>query len=398
MTQFIQIEEIRRRPAKVRRLALWDLGFRPFYLLASIFAALSVPLWALQFTGRLPAPALPGAIWHAHEMIFGFALAVITGFLFTAGRNWTGRPTPTGAPLVALALLWVAARVLAYSPWTVASAAANAVFAFAVAAALAMAFIGAGNRRNYFFIALMASFGVATLTVHLVALELLAMPGWLGIQLALDMVLIIMVVMAGRVVPMFTNNAVTQAGASRHPLIERAAHLTAVGVLAADLLLPDSMWLAAALLVCCVVQTGRWLLWRPWKTLGHPLVWVLHLAYLWIAIHLALRAAALQGWMPGSLATHALTVGAIGGLIIGMMTRTAGGHTGRPLVADRLDVASYLCIAAAALVRVLLPLLVPSAYMPAIMVSAVLWSAGFGLYAVSYWPVLTRPRLDGLAG
>lgn len=398
MSQFIQIEEVRRRPANERHLALWDLGFRPFYLLASLFAALSVPLWALQFTGWWPAPLLPGAIWHAHEMIFGFALAVITGFLFTAGRNWTGRPTPTGAPLAALALLWVAARMLAYTPWTLAAAVANAAFAFAVAVALGIAFIGAGNRRNYFFIALMAAFGIASLAVHLVALGLLALPGWLGIQLALDMVLIIMVVMAGRVVPMFTNNAIPLVGAGRHPLIEHAAHITAVAVLGADLLLPDSIWHGAVLLMCCAAQTGRWLLWRPWKTLGQPLVWVLHLAYLWIVIHLALRAAALQGWLPASAATHALTVGAIGGLIIGMMTRTARGHTGRLLVADRFDVASYLCIAVAALVRVLLPLLAPAAYMPAIVISAVLWSAGFGVYAVRYWPVLTRARLDGLSG
>src|SRR5512140_3426990 len=131
--------------------ALWALGFRPFYLLASIFAALSVGLWSLQFTGWLPRPYLPAPIWHAHEMIFGFALAVVVGFLFTAGRNWSNQPTPTGWLLAALAALWVVARVLVLTPFGWAAAVANAAFPLAAAVALAFPFFKSGNRRNYFF-------------------------------------------------------------------------------------------------------------------------------------------------------------------------------------------------------------------------------------------------------
>jgi uncharacterized protein involved in response to NO len=129
-----------------------------------------------------------------------------------------------------------------------------------------------------------------------------------------------------------------------------------------------------------------------------PLVWVLHLAYLWVPVHLALRAFAAIGMATPSAATHALTVGAVGGLIIGMMTRTARGHTARPLRADRWDTACYVLVSLAALVRVGLPLVAPAQTLPAVLASAALWSAGFGLYALRYWPVLSRPRLDGKPG
>jgi uncharacterized protein involved in response to NO len=142
----------------------------------------------------------------------------------------------------------------------------------------------------------------------------------------------------------------------------------------------------------------RWLLWQPWTTWRAPIVWVLHAAYLWIPVHLALRVAAVLGWVPSSAPAHALMVGAAGGLIIGMMTRTARGHTARPLRADRADVACYALVLGAALVRVAVPLAMPQWMVGAVLLSAALWSAGFGLYAVRYGPVLTRPRLDGRPG
>ncbi|MCL4801301.1 MAG: NnrS family protein, partial [Burkholderiales bacterium] len=129
------------------RLALWQLGFRPFYLLASAFAALSVALWLAQYAGVLPFAYLPGTAWHGHEMIFGYTLAVIVGFLFTAVRNWTGRPTPSGGLLMALAALWVAGRVLVLSPYGVAAAVVSAAFPAAAAIAIAVPLAQSGNRR-----------------------------------------------------------------------------------------------------------------------------------------------------------------------------------------------------------------------------------------------------------
>ena len=177
MPGFMQLEEPP-QPAPGSAFALWQLGFRPFYLLASAFAALSIGLWALQFSGWLGRPYLQGPIWHAHEMIFGFALAVVVGFLFTAGRNWTNQPTPTGAPLAALAALWVAGRILVLTPFGWAAAVVNAAFPLAAAIALAIPFFAAGNRRNYFFVGLLALMSLASLAVHLDQLGVLRFPGW----------------------------------------------------------------------------------------------------------------------------------------------------------------------------------------------------------------------------
>ncbi|HYP71808.1 MAG TPA: NnrS family protein [Variovorax sp.] len=378
--------------------ALFALGFRPFYLLASIFAALSIPLWALQFSGMLPRPYLSSPVWHAHEMLFGFTLAVIVGFLLTAGRNWTNLPTPTGWKLCGLAALWVVARVLVLTPYAVAAAVANVVFPLAAAVALAVPFIKARNKRNYFFIALLVLLAFVAALIHLTALGALAMPPWAGLQVALDIVLFIIVVMGGRVIPMFTNNGVPGTSATRKPFVETIALGAVLALLAADAVGLHGWLVAAVAAAACVAHLCRWVLWQPWKTLRTPLVWVLHLAYAWVPIHLLLRALSEFGWVTSSLSAHALTVGAAGGLIIGMMTRTAKGHTGRLLRADRFDTTAYALVLLAAVVRVALPLLAPGQTLHAILASAALWSAGFGLYALRYWPVLTRPRIDGRPG
>jgi len=377
---------------------VWALGFRPFFLLASAFAALSISVWALQFAGWLGVPYLSGPIWHAHEMLFGFVLAVMVGFLLTAGRNWSNRPTLTGLPLAALAGLWIAARVLVLTPFGVAAALANIAFPLAAAVALAVPLVAAGNRRNYVFVGLLLLLSAAAAIVHLNQLGMLPLPGFVGIQIGLDVVLFVMAVVAGRVVPMFTNSGVAGAAAGARPWLERLALGALLALLLADALQWRGSPLVVLLFLAALAHVGRWWLWQPWKTVRTPLVWVLHLAYVWIPIHLALRAGVDLGHVPLSAATHALTVGAVGGLVIGMMTRIARGHTARPLVAGRVEVVCYILVVLAALVRVFLPLVAPAVTVGAVLVSAALWSAGFGLYAVTYWPVLTRPRLDGKPG
>lgn len=396
MASLLNIEEAP-RPAP-KRFALFELGFRPFYLLASVFAALSIALWALQYSGLLGQAYLAGPLWHAHEMLFGFTLAVVVGFLFTAGRNWTNLPTPTGWKLAALAALWIAARVLVLTPFGVAAAAANVAFPLAAAAALAIPFFKAKNRRNYFFVGLLALLAIAAAFLHLSQLGLIAAPAWLGIRLALDVVLFILAVMGGRVIPMFTNNGAPGANATRQSLVEKAALGSVLALLMADVLGLQGWPTMTIAAVSCVAHSWRWVLWQPWKTLRVPLVWVLHLAYAWVPVHLLLRGLGEVGLVVPSLATHALAVGAVGGLIIGMMTRTARGHTGRPLRADRFESACYLLVLLAAVVRVGVPLFVPGQTLHAVLGSAGLWSAGFALYAVRYCSILSRPRLDGRPG
>jgi uncharacterized protein involved in response to NO len=381
-----------------RRFALWALGFRPFYLGASVFAALSIALWGLQFAGVLGSAYLQGPLWHAHEMLFGFALAVIVGFLFTAGRNWTQHETPTGPALMALAALWLAARVLVLTPWAWAAAAANVAFPLAAAVALAVPLLKARQRRNYFFAGLLGLLALAAALFHLTQLRVVAMPAWAGVQIALDIVLFIMAVMAGRVVPMFTNNGVPGAAARRHAAVEKAALGLLLALAVATASRAPATVLASLAALAAVAHAVRWGLWQPWTTLRTPLVGVLHLAYLWVPVHLALRALAALGVVAPSTAVHALTVGAMGGLIIGMMTRTARGHTGRPLRADRFDMACYALVALAAAVRVVLPLVAPGLTLWAVELSALAWSAAFALYALRYAPSLWRARADGKPG
>lgn len=358
------------------------LGFRPFYLLAAGWAVASVPLWAAQFAGLLPGA---NQAWHAHEMVFGFAFAVIAGFLLTAVRAWTGRATPTGAPLAVLASVWVAARVAGLASLH-AAAGLDAAFATMLAWSIGRPLVASGNRRNWFFVALVLALGGASIAS-------LQHPA--GLAIGLDVVLFALAVVGGRVIPLFTGNALPGVGSRRHPWLDRAALISVL------LLLPfagrpaDAAWVA---LPAAALHAARLVLWRGWRTARHPILWILHLSYAWIPVHLLLRGLAGLGWLAPMPATHALTVGAIGGMTLGMMTRTARGHTARPLVAGRLEVASYLLVQLAALVRVSGPLAMPAHYVAAVVASAGLWSGAFALYLVGFVPVLVRPRLDGRPG
>jgi uncharacterized protein involved in response to NO len=381
-----------------RRFALWRLGFRPFYLLASTFASLSIALWGAQYAGWLRAPYLKGPLWHAHEMLFGFTLAVMTGFLFTAVRNWTSRPTPTGAPLAALAVLWLAGRIFVLTPFGIAAAAVNVLFPLAVALGIGTALARSGNRHNLIFVVLLIVLAAAELAMHLAQLGVVALPDRLGIQAALDVILLVMTVLGGRVIPMFTGNGIPGAHVRRNILVERLVPASVLALLLADLFPLPAGLLAIILAVGAVAQGARVLLWRPWQTFRVPLVWILHVGYLWIPVHLALRALSEFDLAASPLATHALTVGAIGALTLGMMTRTARGHTGRPLVADRYEMGAFALVTAAAITRVFVPLALPGTYRDAVVASACLWSVAYAIYAIRYWPILTRPRIDGKPG
>ena len=385
--------------ASARQFALWNLGFRPFYLLAGALAAVSVALWVAQTAGWLGNRVyLSGPLWHAHEMIFGYAFAVITGFLFTAGQNWTNRPTPSGALLAAIAALWLAARVLVLTPYALLAAAADTAFAVAAAAGIAVPMWQSRNRRNYFFVALLLALGAVNLCFHLALAGVIDLPIQRGVQIALDLILFIMSVMGGRVIPMFTATAVPGARSRRVLWLERLALGSVLVLIAADL--PDLPSAAIGLIaaVAAVAHGARLYLWQPWLTLSRPILWILHAAYGWIVVSLALRALAEFGMLPANLATHALTLGAIGGLTIGMMTRTARGHTGRPLQASPLETICYQLVQLAAVARVLVPLAIPGLYAASVVASGLLWSVAFAMFTVMYWPILTRPRIDGRPG
>lgn len=385
----------------------WPLarkGFRPFFLLAAAFACAIVPLWLAIIAGIRPAPAyLDATTWHAHEMLFGFATAVVAGFLLTAVGNWTERETVTGPPLVALAALWVAGRLALFAPQLLprgVPALVDLAFLPAVIVGLARPLVAAKNRRNFVMLGVLAALFAANVVVHLEALGVLASgAGRHACLVALDVLLVIVLIIAGRVFPMFTRNAtgVTTIRSSRTLDVATIAGMVLLTVV--DAIDRTSVVASALAAVVGVLAAARAARWGSRHTLRTPLLWILHVGYAWIPLGLLLRAGA--RFVPGatdSLATHALTVGALGSLTLGMMARVALGHTGRPLVAPKLVAWAFALVTAAAFARALVPLVWPEGYYRSLLAAGALWAASFLAYVIAYAPMLLAPRADGRDG
>ncbi len=375
------------------------LGFRPFYLGGALLAALAVPLWVAMFLGTVQvATAVPGVLWHAHEMVYGFAVAIIIGFLLTAGKNWTGLATPRGPMLGALALLWLAARLAALTGPTLLYALLDVALLPTVAVIFARLLWRAKNYRNLPLALILLLLGSANAVFHAVALGWLALPAMTALHTALGLIIMIESVIAGRVIPAFTMSAIPGLKLVTTPLRERITlAATALGLLwwvAA----PTNGWGAGLLYMAAALQAWRFWRWQPWRTRHKPILWVLHVAYGWIPVGLLALGLAQIGWLAVSVGVHALAVGATGGLIIGMITRTARGHTGRPLTVGWPEVLAYALVVAGAIFRVLVPLWLPDWYAAALVLAALAWSTAFLLYVWVYTPWLMRTRLDGKDG
>ncbi|HRO59079.1 MAG TPA: NnrS family protein [Burkholderiaceae bacterium] len=382
-----------------RGFALWALGFRPLYLLAAAFAALGVPLWLAVHAGLIAGPShMPAMLWHAHEMVYGFAIAVIAGFLFTAGQVWTGLPTPKGWRLAAICLLWTAARIANWVAVPMLAMALDAAFLIAVMLPLGSVLWRSNNTRNLFVLAVLTAFLVASSLFHLALPGRLPFAPMTPLHFAVFVVIILESVIAGRVVPMFTANAVRGVRQWSNPQLDALA----IGATACALLLVLGQAgpgiTAATCAVAAALQGARLAGWNPWATRHNPLLWILHVSYAWIPVGLLLLAFAALGKLPQSAGIHALTIGSIGGLIIGMITRTALGHTGRTLAAGRTETAMYLLVQAA-LIQRLAPMLMPALpWMALSTLAALAWSGAFVLYLIKYGPMLFAPRIDGRPG
>jgi uncharacterized protein involved in response to NO len=388
------------RPRTRPPFAVTTKGFRPFFLLAAAHACVIVPVWILVVEGLLaPRRYLDPVAWHAHEMVFGFAVAVIAGFLLTAVGNWTQRETATGAPLLGLAAAWLLGRVAMSAAaalprgW---AAATDLAFLPLLAAVLARPLVAARNRRNFVMLAVLAALFVANVFVHLEALGLApAGSARRACLAAVDVIAFLMLVIAGRVLPMFTRNATGMTTVRSSPALDALTAVGMVGVTALDIAWPETRTAATAAGAVGVLAIARAARWFTRAALRHPLLWILQLGYAWIPVSLLLRAAPSFGapvW--GSLATHAMTAGAIGSLTLGMMARVALGHSGRPLVASRAMSWAFVAITGAAMARVMVPLFAPTLVRPALVAAALLWTAAFGTYLVVYVPVLLSPRID----
>lgn len=390
-----------------QRFMLFAYGFRPFFLLAGIYAIVptGVLIWAMT-SGRWLDGALPLLVWHGHEMLFGFVAAAIAGFLLTAVPTWTGTRAVSGLPLIGLVLIWLAGRAL-MSPWAqsshVLAQAASIAFFPALAVTIAIPLIRTRNFRNLPFLLLLAVLFLAEAGFHARFFSWTEGQSIDGLRLTINTVALMIVVVGGRITPAFTRNALRamrrEVTIRSHPAIDRAAILSIVAVLLGDIFVIDSAltgWLA---LVSSGVLLLRLAGWGGLRTLDIPLLWVLHLGTLWLAVAFALKAL----WLLGSFGwavnwMHAFTAGAFGTMILGVMTRVALGHTGRPLEISRAVVVSYMLVSAAALTRVFGPWLAPSNYTSVLAISIAVWAAAFLIFLVAYAPILCKPRCDGRLG
>jgi len=391
--RFLISEPADRRPGPGWQ-AFLELGFRPFYLGGCLWAAVSIALWI--FAPHWLTGVMPGVLWHAHEMLWGFIATIAVGFLLTAASNWTGINPLRGQALGMLAALWVIARIGYLLPGEAAfSAAAYAEMGFFAwaAAALSKAIYNTRSRRNYGVPLLVLALGVTD------ALYLSAVLQGDYAQLlryfnaGLLCMAVIALLVARRVIPFFAMRAVSGLVIPMHT--RSGQWQLAAGAAAVVCGLTPLRQAAAALLaVAGVLSLVQVLAWKPWRVRRVPLLWILYVGYASLGAGLLAAAAQSMGWIERmAWPAHAIGVAGFSVLIIGMVTRTALGHLGRPLQTDRTMVASYVLVIAAAALRLIA--LLPTAWPLALLhASACAWVLGFGLYLWRFFPMLIRPRAD----
>lgn len=375
--------------------ALFSMGFRPFFLLAALWAAFAVPVWMAAFVGWLPETHFDRA-WHAHEMVFGYLSGVIAGFLLTAVPNWTGRLPVSGAPLSWLVLLWCAGRVAMLIPGFSAAAYIDAAFLFVFAAVIAREIMAGRNVRNLPVLALLIILGVANALSHAPFGD--ASLGLLGERIGVAVVAMLVALIGGRIVPSFTRNWMAKrdlkpepAPASRFDAVTLASSAAALGAWAAA---PTAYATGLLLTLGGALNLARLARWRGWRTGAEPLVLILHLGYLWLGLGLTLMGLALvtNSVVPVASGLHALTAGGFGVMTLAVMTRASLGHTGQPLTADTRISVIYVLVNLGALLRVLAPLFA-DIYPLLLACSAAAWSGAFLWFAVVYAPLLLRRRV-----
>jgi uncharacterized protein involved in response to NO len=381
--------------------AFLSYGFRPFFLMAGLWSAAALLIWIVIFMlgGTLPSRFDPLS-WHIHEMLFGFVMATIAGFLLTAIANWTSRPPVSGAPLALLAVLWLLGRVCClisgFLPaWL--AAAGDLAFPVVLTGVVGWEIIAGRNWRNLPMIVALVVLGSANLLMHLDAAGVEGISG-LGWRLGLAAVIALISAVGGRIVPSFTRNWLSKRQIQNRPpppgKIDRAALGTLHAGLFAWAFVPDFSPIGLLLLAGAALNFWRLLQWQGHATLPEPLLLVLHVGYAWMVFGAALLGLSmLDPDIPLSAAVHALTTGAIGTMTLAVMTRATRGHTGRELSADFVTSAIYVIVSLAAMVRVAAAFAL-SWSMPLLVASSCLWAAAFMIFVLCYSPMLLQPAKD----
>jgi uncharacterized protein involved in response to NO len=393
-------------PDPPRGFALFSYGFRPFFLLAGAYALIMIPWWMFGYAqGSLSFSGLPPMYWHAHEMIYGFVMAAIAGFLLTAVPSWTGERGFAGKPLMAVAALWLAGRIAMsmageWPFWVLALA--ELALVPSLIALLAPPILRTRNRNLPLLAVLLVLWIIDVAFLAAIARTDATLAAG-SMRLAIDFVLVLITVIAGRIVPAFTANALRRRGEGPRVVTRLPLEFTVIGLMVAvavaDVFVPDGIASGVLAALAAIAHIWRLSGWRSFRTRGEPVLWIMHVAYAWMPLGLALKAISIlgdAGW--ASKWQHALTTGVIATMILAVMTRTALGHTGRPLVVSRAIAVAYLLLTFTAVLRTFGVALFPAHYLLTLKVAAMTWSTCFVIFVVVYAPVLWRPRVDGKPG
>lgn len=398
----IPLQEPRTRK-KVNKFQLFALGFRPFFLFAGLSAVGLIAIWTAAFLGVMPLNNYYGfMLWHQHEMLFGYGAAVVAGFLLTAVGNWTGAVTLVKKPLAFLAIIWLLARVLPFmADWVphIVIAAVDIAFLPGVIAGLYAPLMLSKNRANQAFMLILAAMTVANLMIHFAVLGWIEVSTNTWVTLSWQLIVLVMAIFAGRVVGFFTEKMVPGARNRNVEWVEKAA-VPVVLVWMACWLLGYGMALPGiiAALAAALVHGIRLSLWFHKDLWRAPMMWVLHAAYWWVVLGFVLQALVGLGVLVGTSWVHAFTLGGLGGLTVGMMSRVSLGHTGRTVSALTPMAPAFVLLNIAAVVRVVLPMIEPAWLSYAVAISGVVWVVAFAGFCVLYAPILILRREDGQPG
>ena len=387
---------------KIFDTPLFGLGFRVFFALAGLSALILIVLWNAIFKGTLTMDNyFADNYWHAHEMLLGYAVAVIAGFLLTAVKNWTGKPTLTGDKLAGLALLWLYGRILPFYAGLLPDALIAAIdFSFlpVLAYQISKPIMQTKHFKSLIFIGLLLLLTLGNGLLHAEILGLYQNTALTGIQLIVATIILLILIIAGRVFPFFIERGLHGTLLIRNPLLDALSIGSAVAVFALQLWGVSGTFLALTAIFAVIVNIARLSAWYVHRIWYVPLLWILYVGYGWIVIGFILTVLSAYAWVSATLSLHAFTVGGIGVLTLGMMARVSLGHTGRALRASNAMAIAFVLINLAALLRVLLPLALPDWYTLLIYGSTLSWLAAFSLFMFVYAPILTSPRIDGQEG
>lgn len=388
------------------RYALHHLGFRPFFLLAGLFAVTSMLVWSwiYHYPVKLPFMASFSSMsWHAHEMVFGYAMAAIAGFLLTAIRNWTNQQTLNGPGLMILALLWLLARFAPFIDHPMAltiMALADTLFSVVLIPAMLIPMVVAGTRQHYFIVGVVALICACNISFYAGVLMLAEVDLLLVIKLGLYLILALIMIMGRRVIPFFIEKGIdTPTTITNYRWLDISSLILMGLFILLQLFQHGELVTALVALSLAVLHSIRLYGWYSPDIWRKPLLWILYLAYIWIVIGFAMTGLHLVLPQLSQLATHAFAVGGIGMMTLGMMARVSLGHTGRnvfdpPAILNWI----FVLLAIGSVARIILAGLLPAWYGYWIGLAQLCWIAAFALFSVVYAPMFIKARVDGRYG